>query len=80
MHVTVRIYPSLRCYLPASETASTQQEWEVPEGETVSRILQRLELPKEVGIMVMIDNSTVAHNAVLNEGNIIHILPQMLGG
>lgn len=80
MHITVNIYAYLRYYLPAQEKSSLAKEWEVPEGASIGYIVEKLKLPKEVRVTVLLNNNSVDQKAVLKEGDIIHILPQMVGG
>jgi molybdopterin converting factor small subunit len=80
MRITVHIYAYLRYYLPPGEKSAQDKEWEMPEGSTVSQVLERLKLPKEVRVTVLLNNNSVDAKAVLKEGDIIHILPQMAGG
>ncbi len=80
MHVNVHIYAYLRYYLPASEKLFNNKEWEVPEDATVNDVLEKLRLPKEVRVSVLINNNRVDPKATLKDGDVIHILPQMSGG
>jgi sulfur carrier protein ThiS len=80
MRITVHIYAYLRYYLPAGEKSVLQKEWEMPEGATIKQALEKLNLPQEVRITVLLNNNSVDQATVLNEGDIIHVLPQMGGG
>jgi len=80
MRITVNIYAYLRYYLPPGERSVHEKDWEMPEGSTVRHILERLKLPKSVRVTVLLNNNGVDTNAALKEGDIIHILPQMVGG
>ena len=80
MHVTVNIYSYLRYYLPASEELFREKDWEVPQEATVRHVLEKLKLPKEVRVSVLVNNNSVDQKAILKDGDIIHILPQMVGG
>ena len=80
MHVTVNIYAYLRYYVPASETLFKEKDWEVPQDATVNQVLEKLKLPKDVRVSVLVNNNRVDQKAILKEGDIIHILPQMAGG
>ncbi len=80
MRITVYIYAYLRYYLPAGEKSVLQKEWEMPEGATIKQALEKLNLPKEVRITVLLNHNSVDQATVLNEGDIIHVLPQMGGG
>jgi len=80
MRITVHIYAYLRYYLPAGEKSVLQKEWEMPEGATIKQALEKLNLPKEVRITVLLNNNSVDQATLLNEGDILHVLPQMGGG
>lgn len=80
MRITVHIYAYLRYYLPAGEKSVLQKGWEMPEGATIKQALEKLNLPKEVRITVLLNNNSVDQATVLNEGDILHVLPQMGGG
>jgi molybdopterin converting factor small subunit len=80
MHITVHIYASLRSFLRAAEISIWEKNWEVPEDCSVNRVLERLNLPKQVHVMVLVNNKSIDPKTSLKEGDIIHILPQMFGG
>ncbi len=80
MRITVSIYAYLRYYLPQSEKLIREKEWEMPQDATVAQVLEKLKLPKEVRVAVLVNNNSVDQNAILKEGDIVHILPQMVGG
>ncbi len=80
MRITVNIYAYLRYYLPEPEKTMQEKEWEMPEGAAVKNVLERLRLPKEVRVTVLLNNNSVDTKALLKEGDIVHILPQMVGG
>jgi molybdopterin converting factor small subunit len=80
MRVTVNIYSYLRTYLKDAETLMREKSWELPQDSTASQIVERLKLPKEVRVSVLLNNNSVDPKTVLKEGDVIHILPQMFGG
>ncbi len=80
MRITVNIYAYLRYYLPEPDKIMQEKEWEMPEGAAVKNVLERLRLPKEVRVTVLLNNNSVDMKALLKEGDIVHILPQMVGG
>jgi molybdopterin converting factor small subunit len=80
MRITVHIYAYLRYYLPAKDESIWQKEWHLPEGASVSDVVGKLKLPKEVRVTVLVNSSSVDENAPLKEGDTIHVLPQMSGG
>ena len=80
MHITVNIYANLRYYLPEPQKSLQEKEWDVPEGASVGFVLEKLGLPKEIRITILLNNNSVNQKAVLTEGDVLHILPQMTGG
>jgi molybdopterin converting factor small subunit len=80
MQINVNIYARLRYYLPDPEKYFKEKEWKMPEGSTVGHVLEQLKLPKEIRIMVLLNNNSVDGETALKEGDIIHILPQTVGG
>ena len=80
MRITVNIYARLRYYLRDQEGLFQEKEWSMPEGATIHSILERIKLPEEVRIMVLLNNDSVDHEAALKEGDVVHILPMTTGG
>jgi sulfur-carrier protein len=80
MRITVNVYAHLRHYIQHAEDLTRLKTWEVPEGTSVGQILSRLKLPKEVSVSVLVNSNSVKQDTILNEGDTVHILPQMGGG
>lgn len=80
MLINVNLYANLRYYLPEPEKSVKEKEWDVPDGATVGFVLEKLKLPKEIRITVLVNNNSVDQKTVLKEGDIVHLLPQMVGG
>jgi molybdopterin converting factor small subunit len=80
MIIRVKIYAYLRYYLPAPDEFSQDEEWDVPEEITIGQVLEKLNLPGDIRIMVLLNGRTADREVALNEGDIVHILPQIAGG
>ena len=80
MHITVNIYALLRYYLPTGEKFFNEKEWDVPEGSTIKYVVEKLKLPKEIRLTILLNNNGAGQTTALKEGDIIHILPLMGGG
>jgi len=80
MRITVNIYAFLRYYIPDADKLFQEKEWTVPEGATIAQVLEKLKLPKEIRITVLLNNNSVDLTTVLKEGDTIHVLPLMGGG
>ena len=80
MQITVNIYSYLRYYLRDAEKFFQEKEWEMPEGATIKHVVEKLKLPGQVRVTVLLNSNSVDETTSLKEGDIIHILPQMVGG
>jgi len=80
MIIRVKIYASLRYDLPAPDPFTQNEERDMPAKTTIAQVLEKLNLPKEMRITVLLNGHTHDERTVLNEGDIVHILPQMAGG
>ena len=80
MHITVNIYSYLRYYLRDAEKFFQEKEWDVPEGSTIRHVVEKLKLPVEIRVTVLLNSNSVDQTTSLKEGDIVHILPQMVGG
>ena len=80
MRITVHIYSYLRYYMPNAEKYFRDKKWDVPEGSTIENVVEKLKLPKEIRVSVLLNNNSVNIMTSLKEGDVVHILPQMVGG
>ena len=80
MIIRVNIYAFLRYYLPAPEKFTQDGEWDMPEEATIGQVLEKLKLPKEIRVTILLNGNSVDERAALKEGDVIHLLPQMVGG
>jgi molybdopterin converting factor small subunit len=80
MRITVHIYSYLRYYLPNAEKLFQDKTWEVPEGSAIAHVIEQLKLPKEIRVSALLNNNSVDPTTLLKEGDVVHILPQMVGG
>jgi sulfur carrier protein ThiS len=80
MQITVNIYAHLRFYLSAGEKFLLEKKWDIPEGSAIKHVVEKLKLPKQIRVTVLLNNHSVDETASLKEGDVIHILPLMGGG
>jgi molybdopterin converting factor small subunit len=80
MHITVKIYSYLRSYLQNAKELTHGPEWEMPPDATVGQVLEKLRLPREVGVTVLVNSSSVDEKTRLKDKDVVHILPRMGGG
>jgi molybdopterin converting factor small subunit len=80
MIIRVKIYAYLRYYLPAPDKFTQDEEWDMPEETTIGQVLEKLDLPEEIRIIVLLNGRSADQETALNEGDVVHILPQIAGG
>ncbi len=80
MIIRVKIYAYLRYYLPNPDKCSPDEEWDMPERTTIDQVLEKLGLPREIRITVLLNGDMADGKTPLKEGDIVYILPQMAGG
>ena len=76
IEVMVKLFADLKKYGPEKSITS------VPEGSTVKKIIERYNIPKEEGKLIVMINGIPCHNkdCILNEGDVVAIFPPLAGG
>lgn len=79
MQVEVRLYATLLRYLPDLKAGQAQQ-LALPEGATVAGLLAALGVPDGGDLHAFVNDVSVEHDWVLNEGDRVGVFPQLGGG
>ena len=81
MHVRVKLFATLRQYLP-SDTQGDVYDVEIPAGTRVIRVLSQLDVPveKPESMVVLVNGRQSDLNHVLNDGDVVSAFPAMAGG
>jgi sulfur carrier protein ThiS len=66
--------------MPLSNNYLDEDSWHMPDGATISEVLQVLNIPMEHAKIFMVNGIRVGKENVLNEGDVLHILPAIIGG
>ena len=66
--------------MPLSDSRLDEDSWHVPEMATIGEVLQVLNIPVKYAKIFMVNGIRVDKGKVLNEGDILHILPTIIGG
>jgi len=66
--------------MPLSDSRLDEDSWRVLEGATIDEVLQVLNIPVKYAKIFMVNSIRVDKGKVLNEGDILHILPTIIGG
>lgn len=80
MIIKIKVLSILRQHLPLSDNRLDEESWNVPEGATIVDVLQVLNMPTELAKIFLVNGIRVDKGQVLSEGDVLHILPQIVGG
>ena len=80
MIIKIKAVSILRQYMPLSDNRLDVDSWHVPEEATIGEVLQILNIPVKYAKIFMVNGIRVDKGKVLNEGDILHILPSIIGG
>ncbi len=79
MQVTVKLYATLKKYLPAG-AAGDGFMIEVTDGATVGDVIERLGIPAKHAGMLVSDDEHLEMTSVLTDGQELNLFPPMAGG
>lgn len=80
MIIEVKVFSSLRHYIPNSERRVDRDKWEVEDGASVEQVLKMLDLPDEEVRVLLINGRNAKKESILQEGDVLHVFPPMAGG
>ena len=80
MIIEVKIFSSLRRYIPSSCKRLEGDNWNISEGETVAQVLEMLNIPEKVASIILINGRHAYRESVLNEGDVLAVFPLIAGG
>lgn len=80
MNIEVKLYAYLHRYIPNSVKIQQGHKWGIEDGATVDQVLKKLNFPEQTPIMILVNSISANRDRVLREGDVVYILPQMVGG
>jgi len=80
MIIEIKVFSTLRQHLSRSEERPEGDRWDIPEGETVAEVLDRLGLPGDQEMILLVNDLHARKGRVLEEGDVVHIFPSLSGG
>ena len=80
MIIKIEAVSILRQYMPLSVNRLDEDSRHVPEGAIIGEVLQILNIPVKHAKIFMVNGIRVDKGKALNEGDILHILPSIIGG
>jgi molybdopterin synthase sulfur carrier subunit len=80
MIIEVKVFSSLRRYIPNSERRVDRDKWDVEDGASIEQVLKMLDLPDEEVRVLLINGRNAKKESILQEGDVLHVFPPMAGG
>lgn len=80
MMVEIKVFSILRQQLASSKDPVQRERWDIPEGETVAGVLDRLGLSREQDMILLVNGLHAREGRVLEEGDVLYIFPPLSGG
>jgi len=74
MKITVKLFASLRDFGPEI------QEMSVPENSTIEKVVNSLNLPKEIPLLKIVNGVHTDPQEMLKEGDVLALFPPVGGG
>ncbi len=80
MIVEVKVFTSLRQYIPSSDKHLDGDKWDVSKGAKIIDVLAMLKLPEDQDLIFLVNGRHADKDRVLNEGEVLHVFPPIIGG
>lgn len=81
MKIYVKIYATLRQYIPDSTEVMREEGWDVADGATVEEIMQGLKVPESLRTLALVNGVHCKDKSErLSEGDTLLLYPLMSGG
>ena len=80
MIIEVKIFSSLRRYIPYSCKRLEGNNLNISEAATVAQVLEILNIPEEQASIILINGRHGYRESVLNEGDVLAVFPLIAGG
>lgn len=78
MRVELRLFASLRRYLPDNDGSNSIME--VGEGTTIQGLLDRLDIPPDIPKLIFLNGTHARADTVLKDGDRVGVFPPIAGG
>ena len=79
MEIELKLFASLRAYLPGKDGAAALQ-FKVPDDATVASVLDMLKVPKDAAKLIFVNNLKVDRHQRLRDGDRLGVFPPVAGG
>ena len=84
MHIQLKLFASLGDYLPSQQRDGNQVQLTLPEGSTLTEVIERFALPPQLVHLVLVNGRYIEPDQrpthALQEGDALAIWPPIAGG
>ena len=80
MIIHVKVFATMRHYLPDSDRHLEGDQWDVPDGAAVGDALDMLRIPDEDARMLLVNGRRADRTRLLSQDDVLHVFPPMCGG
>ena len=80
MIIEIKVFSSLRNSLPPSENHLDGDRWDIGERATIGQVLEMLNLSDRGDLVLLVNGNHAQSEDLLNEGDVLSILPPIGGG
>jgi molybdopterin converting factor small subunit len=78
--IEIKAFSTLRQHLSSSDKRPEGNRWDIPEGETVKDVLDRLTLPGDQDMILLVNGLHARKDRVLEDGDVLYLFPPLSGG
>lgn len=79
MKIELRLYAQLRSYQPVDDNAPLYLI-DVDPGTTIHNLLSKLDIPRHMAMIILINGTRARLNQQLKEGDCVAVFPPIAGG
>ena len=80
MIIEIKLFSWLRNLLQSSNNRLDEDKWDIQEGATVGQVMEMLHLAGRGDLILLVNGRHANKQSVLNEGDVLSILPPIGGG
>jgi molybdopterin synthase sulfur carrier subunit len=80
MKIQIKVFSWLRNHVQSSNNRLDEDKWNIQEGTTVGHVMEMLHLAGRGDLILLVNGHHANKESVLNEGDVLSILPPIGGG
>jgi len=80
MIIEIKVFSWLRNHVQSFKNRLDEDKWDIEEGATVGHVMEMLHLAGRGDLILLVNGRSANKESVLNEGDVLSILPPIGGG